>query len=237
MTLDLTTVSQKDAAADINRRMLGIIADIEQFMIHFRSRKNNDMGYGKKPALIVIDLANFWTHKGYVAYCEEANSVIDHVNVLLAEVRRRGFPVVFTTQAYNVPSGSLSDAGIMLNKLPAPDLKLGTAATDIDDRLQVGETEQLIVKKAASAFSQTNLQTYLHTQGVDTVLLAGVVTSGCVRATAADAIALGFRPIVVRECVDDVMPGATEWTLFDISTKIGDVRTLDQVKTYLQSLD
>ena len=237
MKKDFTGIAQADAAAQIKQRMRELIGDIEQFMTHYKSRKNHDMGYGKKPALVVIDLANFWTKKGYVGYCEEANAVIEHVNVLLAEMRKRGLPVVFTTQAYNVPSGGLSDAGIMLNKLPAPDLKLGTEATTIDSRLQVGETEQLIIKKAASAFSQTNLQTYLLSQGVDTLFITGVVTSGCVRATSADALALGFRPIVVRECVDDVMPGATEWTLFDISTKIGDIRSMEEVKSYLASLD
>ncbi|MDP6390388.1 MAG: isochorismatase family protein, partial [Alphaproteobacteria bacterium] len=93
---------------------------------------------------------------------------------------------------------------------------------------------QVIVKKAASAFHGTNLAAYLQALGVDTVIVTGVTMSACVRNTVEDAIAGGFRPIVVRECVGDRILGAVEWNLFDIDAKFGDVESLDTVLDYLR---
>ena len=89
------------------------------------------------------------------------------------------------------------------------------------------------MKKRASGFHGTPLSSYLNAQGVDTVIITGVTMAGCVRHTAEDAIAEGFRPIVVREAVGDRVPGVVEWNLFDIDAKFGDVEPLDRVLAYL----
>ena len=94
--------------------------------------------------------------------------------------------------------------------------------------------EQVIVKKRASAFHGTFLSGYLRSSGVDTVVVTGVTMSACVRNTVEDAIADGFRPIVVREAVGDRIAGAVEWNLFDVDAKFGDVEPLDAVLSHLR---
>jgi len=94
----------------------------------------------------------------------------------------------------------------------------------------------VIVKKRASAFHGTYLSGFLKAHRVDTVILTGVTMAGCVRHTCEDAIAEGFRPIVVREAVGDRVPGAVEWNLYDIDAKFGDVEPLERVVEYLEAL-
>jgi nicotinamidase-related amidase len=119
--------------------------------------------------------------------------------------------------------------------VPVETLKNGSKAVAIDDRIAPLPTEQLIVKKRASAFHGTYLAGFLRAAEVDTVIITGVTCSACVRNTVEDAIAEGFRPIVVRECVGDRIAGAVEWNLFDIDAKFGDVEPLEAVLKYLQS--
>jgi N-carbamoylsarcosine amidase len=95
----------------------------------------------------------------------------------------------------------------------------------------------VLVKKRASGFHGTPLAGYLNAHGVDTVIVTGVTMAGCVRHTTEDAIAEGFRPIVVREAVGDRVPGVVEWNLFDIDAKFGDVEPLERVLDYLGSIE
>jgi N-carbamoylsarcosine amidase len=115
-------------------------------------------------------------------------------------------------------------------------LQLGTDAVAIDDRIAPDPGEQVIVKKRASGFHGTYLSSFLNAHGVDTVIITGVTMAGCVRHTTEDAIGYGFRPIVVRECVGDRVAGVTEWNLFDIDAKFGDVEPLETVLGYLAAV-
>ncbi len=92
----------------------------------------------------------------------------------------------------------------------------------------------MIVKKRASAFHGTMLAGFLRAQDIDTVIVTGVTCSACVRNSVEDAIAEGFRPIIVRECVGDRIAGAVEWNLFDIDAKFGDVEPLERVLAELR---
>ena len=107
----------------------------------------------------------------------------------------------------------------------------------IDDRLGPAPGELVIMKRRASGFHGTNLSSFLTAHGVDTVILTGVTMAGCVRHTCEDAIAEGFRPIVVREAVGDRVPGVVEWNLFDIDAKFGDVEPLERVVEYLAGIE
>ena len=98
------------------------------------------------------------------------------------------------------------------------------------------EGDQVIVKKRASAFHGTYLSSYLKSNHIDTVIVTGVTMAGCVRHSVEDAIAEGFRPIVVKEAVGDRVPGVVEWNLFDIDAKFGDVEPLENVLSYLAKL-
>ena len=104
-----------------------------------------------------------------------------------------------------------------------------------DRRIAPWKGEQVLIKKKASAFHGTNLSSYLQSIGIDTLIITGVTMCACVRHSTEDAIAEGYRPIIVRECVGDRVPGAVEWNLFDIDAKFGDVETLDKVLEYLHT--
>jgi N-carbamoylsarcosine amidase len=125
--------------------------------------------------------------------------------------------------------------GLWHLKVPVETLKTGSFEAAIDDRIAPAPGEHVIVKKRASAFHGTYLAGMLRAAGVDTVIVTGVTACACVRNTVEDAIADGFRPIVVRETIGDRIIGAVEWNLFDIDAKFGDVEPLAKVLGYLKS--
>jgi N-carbamoylsarcosine amidase len=194
------------------------------------------VGFGERPALLNIDLANAWTRPGNAFTCDGMDVILPGVQRLLAAGRAKGIPVVYTTTAYAVTSGPNSDMGLWNLKIPVEVLELGSDAVAIDERIAPEPGEHVIVKKFASAFHGTYLAGFLRAAGVDTVVVTGVTMAGCVRHTVEDAIGLGFRPIVVRECVGDRVAGAVEWNLFDIDAKFGDVEPLETVLDYLERI-
>ena len=127
--------------------------------------------------------------------------------------------------------------GLWGRKIPCELLRVGTEDVEIDSRIAPADGELVLVKKRASGFHGTNLGSYLNALGVDTVIITGVTMAGCVRHTTEDAIAQGFRPIVVREAVGDRVPGVVEWNLFDIDAKFGDVEPLERVLAYLDGIE
>lgn len=191
------------------------------------------IGFGERPALIHIDLANAWTRPGNAFSCDGMDVIIPGVQQLNEAARAKGIPIVYTTTAYAVTDGPSSDMGLWHHKIPVEVLQLGSDAVAIDERIAPEPGEHVIVKKHASAFFGTHLANMLKAAGVDTVIITGVTMAGCVRHTTEDAIGYGFRPIVVRECVGDRVAGVTEWNLFDIDAKFGDVEPLDRVLDYL----
>lgn len=192
------------------------------------------VGYGKHPALIIIDLANAWTRPGHAFTCGGMDAIIPGVQALLEAFRAKGLPIVYTTTAYDVTEGPNSDMGLWHHKIPVEKLKAGSEAVEIDERIAPNEGELVIVKKRASAFHGTFLSGYLKAAGVDTVVVTGVTACACVRNSIEDALAEGFRPIAVRECIGDRIAGAVAWNLFDIDAKFGDVESLEDVLAYLR---
>ena len=194
------------------------------------------VGFGERPALIHIDLANAWTRPGNPFSCDNMDVIIPSVQRLNEAARAKGVPIVYTTTAYQVTEGANSDMGLWVQKIPLEVLKLGSEDVAIDERIAPEPGEQVIVKKRASGFHGTYLSSFLTAHGVDTVIVTGVTMAGCVRHTVEDAIAEGFRPIVVRECVGDRVAGVVEWNLFDIDAKFGDVESLERVLEYLEGV-
>ena len=195
------------------------------------------IGFGEKPALVNIDFANALTRSGSPFSCDGMDQVIPGVQQLLQVARSKGIPVVFTSTAYTVTDGPYPDTGLWHYKIPVELLKIDSDLVQIDDRIAPEPGEQVIFKKYASGFHGTYLANYLRAAGVDTVIVTGMTMSACVRHTVEDALGLGFRPIVVRECVGDRIAGAVEWNLFDIDAKFGDVESLKRVLQYLEGLD
>ena len=194
------------------------------------------VGFGARPALIHIDLANAWTRPGNAFSCDGMETIIPAVQQLNHVGRAKGIPVVYTSTAYDDVEGPNSDMGLWVHKIPTEHLKVGSEDVAIDGRIAPQAGEMVIVKKRASGFHGTHLTSYLNAQGVDTVIITGVTMAGCVRHTTEDAIAEGFRPIVVREAVGDRVPGVVEWNLFDIDSKFGDVEPLERVLEYLEGI-
>ena len=198
------------------------------------------VGFGNRPALINIDLANAWTRPGNPFTCENIDDqIIPAVQRLLALFRRYGFPVVFTTTAYQVTdrANPNTDMGLWHEKIPVEVCaERNKNLCAIDSRIAPAPGEQVIVKKRASAFHGTYLAGFLRAANVDTILVTGVAASACVRATACDGIAEGFRTIAVKEAIGDRIPGAVLWNLFDIDAKFGDVETVERCVQYLETV-
>ena len=218
---------------EAQRQALDTLFDADSALYRDRGFQRR-IGWGKKPALINIDLANAWTREGNPFSCEGMDTILPATCAVLAAFRARGLPIVFTTTAYDVVAGEHSDMGLWGRKIPAEVLQVGSSLVEIDERLERRADEILIVKKQASAFRGTPLNSYLNACNVDTVVLTGATASACVRASVEDAIADGFRPIVVRECIGDRIAGAVEWNLYDIDAKFGDVEPLQAVLDHLR---
>ncbi len=195
------------------------------------------IGYGTRPALVNIDLANAWTRPGHAFTCSNCDEIIEATNRVLEPARKLKIPIIFTTTAYAYTDGPNTYMGMWGRKIPCETLKVGSEAVQIDSRLNVQPDEHVIVKKRASAFHGTMLAGLLRSADVDTVIITGTTASACVRNTAEDAIAEGFRPILPRETIGDRIAGAIEWNLFDIDAKFGDVEPVDNVIRYLESLN
>ena len=196
---------------------------------------NRRSGFGARPAILNIDLANAWTRPGHRFSCDDMDErIIPGVQRLLAAARAKRLPIIYTTTAFC----SRFDMGAFPLKKPFADLMLGTEAVEIDDRVALEEgVDTLIVKKRASAFAGTHLAGILRAGGIDTLICTGVTMAGCVRHTVEDALGEGFRTVVVRECVGDRVPAAVEWNLFDLDMKCCDVEPLDRVLAYLDALE
>lgn len=195
------------------------------------------VGYGTRPAVIHIDMANAWTRPGHPFSCENMDTIIPACQDLNAAARAKGVPVIFITTAYDVLDDNLaSDMGLWGQKIPLETLDASTGAADIDSRIAPQEGELVIKKKRASAFPGTNLNQFLTANRIDTLIVTGVTATACVRHTVEDAVAEGFRPIVVKEAVGDRVPGVVAYNLFDMDSKFGDVESLESVVGYLNEL-
>jgi len=192
------------------------------------------IGFGSKPAIVVIDIVKAFTDPTRPLGAP-LESQIEATNAMLDIAHARGIPVIFTTVRYDDVGGR--DAGIWLKKMAGiTTLMAEGGGWELDPRLHAEKDDTLLVKKYASCFFGTDLTSRLMVHGVDTVILAGCTTSGCVRATAVDAVQTGFRPVVVREAVGDRSAAAHAQSLFDLDAKYADVLNLDEVLTYLGTI-
>ncbi len=184
------------------------------------------VGWGSRPAVLVIDLTNGFTDPAS-PLGSDLSEVIGETSRLLAAARGYEVPVVFTSIAYDDPD---LEGGHWVSKIPALRvLRHGTPAVEVDARLERRPGEPVIFKWFTSPFFGTPLQSLLQRLRVDTLLLCGTSTSGCVRAAAADAVQLGFRCIVPESAVGDRAEAPHRANLFDIDAKYGDVMPLDEV--------
>jgi len=176
---------------------------------------------GSRPALLIVDVVAAYLTEGSALFMETAAAARDCNARLAAAARAAGVPVVFTNVAYKADG---SDGGLFYRK--APVLKAfieGSPLGAFPPELTPLPGERVFTKQFPSAFFGTGLAEALHAEGIDTLLITGYSTSGCVRASALDAMQYGFVPLVVREACADRHPAPHEANLFDLQAKYAEV--------------
>ena len=188
-------------------------------------------GFGNRPALIVVDMSVGFTDPGSPLFCP-LEDVVVAIQRLARETRKARFPVIFTTVAYD--EAGKQTAAVFIDKVPALlTLAAGSRWVEIDPRLAPQAGEPVLTKLFASAFYGTRLAELLTAERCDALIVTGASTSGCVRATAVDALQHGYRVVVPREAVGDRNLAAHEANLYDIDAKYGDVLALEDVLEHL----
>jgi maleamate amidohydrolase len=189
-------------------------------------------GLGQFPALVLVDMIKGFTDPD-CALGSDAESVVAANCQLLDVFRSKGFPVFFTTVIYR----NDEQAAVFRNRIPALNLLMPDAHwVEVDERLERRPEEALVEKCWASGFFKTDLEQSLRALGVDSLVITGLTTSGCVRATAVDGLQCDFRVVVPAEAVGDRNPDAHASNLFDLNAKYADVLPLAQVLSTLENI-
>lgn len=190
-------------------------------------------GFGASPVLLIVDFINGFTDPSSPLGGPLGHE-IQETGKLLKAFRHAGLPVVYTTIAYRP---DLRDAGMWIRKVPALEiLKKGTRMVDVDARIRPLAGETVIEKQQASAFFGTVLDADLRSRGIDTIVMTGCTTSGCIRASAIDSIQFGYHTAVVADAVGDRAHGPHQANLFDIDAKYGDVISTSEALEYVASV-
>lgn len=188
---------------------------------------------GLRPAIVVIDFTYGFTDTAYPT-AADMTAQIAATRRLTDAARARGVPVIYTTIAYH--PGELAAYPWLRKATGMAALVEGTRLVEIDARTGIRPGDAVVVKKGASAFFGTALAGLLAGAGVDTVVLCGATTSGCVRASAVDAVQSGFNVLVPRDCCADRAQAPHEANLYDIQQKYGDVTDAEDILAWLSGL-
>jgi maleamate amidohydrolase len=181
---------------------------------------------GRRPAILVVDLTRGFTNPEWPTG-SDLTDVVLATDRLVAAAHAGQVPIVFTTIAYS--QADIDGGCAWLRKAPGlAILHEGSESTELDARLSRRPGDAVVVKQGASAFFGTTVAAMLTARGIDSVIVCGATTSGCVRASCVDAVQYGFSVLVPRECVGDRAPGPHEANLFDIDAKYGDVISVQE---------
>lgn len=181
---------------------------------------NGKLSFGKKPVLLIVDVVMAYLDRASPLYAGVESALASNERLAKA-ARAAGIPVVFTNVSFQ--AGGL-DGGVFFRKVPA--LKAFMAGSPLGafpPTLQPAPGELIVTKQYASAFFGTSLGATLHAMGADTVMVTGFSTSGCVRASALDALQYGFIPFVIADACGDRDPRPHEANLFDLQAKYAEV--------------
>ncbi|PKG54226.1 N-carbamoylsarcosine amidohydrolase [Halomonas sp. MES3-P3E] len=192
------------------------------------------IGFGEKSALVVVDFMQGYTTPEAPLYAPGVVEAIPHAAEVLDRARRAGLPIIHTNIRYQ-PERFL-DGGVWLKKAPVMKAMVeGNPHAAFCPEVAPRPEELVISKQYPSSFFGTSLAPTLRALGVDTVVLMGCSTSGCIRATAVDGLQHGFRVMVIRECVGDRHPDPHEANLFDIDSKYGDVIAKEELLAHIDA--
>jgi maleamate amidohydrolase len=186
------------------------------------------VGFGQRPALLIIDCIHGCSDPAISPLGIPMDAELKNIRRLLDLCRQKGFPVVHTTVVYS--EENFRDGGWFIKKVPSLEvLRPGAKETKFMPDVMPRAGELVIEKRYPSGFYGTHLQSFLTGCGVDTVIVTGDSTSGCVRATVVDAVSGGFRVIIPRQCVADRVALSHAVNLFDMDSKYGDVMDVEDV--------
>jgi maleamate amidohydrolase len=194
-------------------------------------------GFGRKPALVNVDFQNAYTRPAeFVTAYETDPNQIDYVNQLARLFRANRCPVIWTHVAYR-ESGE--DCGVWGTRSDTPDslqnIKVDSRRAELDERCEIDRATDIVInKRMASAFFETNLGSLFTFHRVDTVIVTGGSTSGCVRATVVDSLSRSFRTIVPEECVSDKHESPHFANLYDMALKYADVLPVAEVLAWME---
>jgi maleamate amidohydrolase len=211
----MTEASRNDDAAFFQKRGFG-----------------KEMGFGQTPAVLVVDIMRAFTDPS-LPLGANLDAQIEQINILLEAARVADAPVFFSMVSYE--EADCRDSGVWGRKMSGLfSLTAGSKVVELDPRLQRQDSDSVFNKKYASCFFGTDLVSRLQSRRIDTLIITGCTTSGCVRASAVDAVQYGFRPIVAREAVGDRSEAAHDQSLFDIQAKYGDVKSVADIAGWLR---
>jgi maleamate amidohydrolase len=195
----------------------------------------NRLGFGTSPALLVVDMHKGFTDPDQSLLAADFTNEIIVINKLIKVAREKNIPIIFTI--INIDASNGYDAGLWVKKAPSlSKLTKNKELLEIDTRLMSKPEDTIVFKKYPSAFFATNLSTTLTMMDIDTLIITGCTTSGCVRATVVDAMSHGFIPIIPITAVGDRAREPHESSLFDINSKYGDVLPTKDIINYLIKL-
>jgi len=199
--------------------------------IYRQAGMDNQVGYGKKPALLVVDLQTGFTD-AESSLGGDLSSVIERTNELLDAAHDGNVPVILTRVITTREDGR--DFGVWAKKIPKlKTLQTGSKWVEIDPMLHTNSTDHILDKRQASAYHETELDSMLTAMGIDTVVVSGCTTSGCIRATVVDACSHGYHTVVPETAVGDRADEPHDANLFDMDAKYADVRPVEEVTEYL----
>lgn len=205
----------------------------DELDIYQRQGFGHRIGFGDRPALVIVDFMNAFADPEILGG-GNLPQAIDNTEALLARAREMALPIVHTRQVYAADG---SDFNLFADKIPAAaEMTPDRPETQIVDTLTPEPGEYVVDKPFASAFFGTDLAAWLALRRVDTLMVAGCTTSGCIRATVVDAMCHGLRPMVVRDCVGDRSDAAHRANLFDMDQKYADVMSSNEVYAALADL-
>lgn len=186
----------------------------------YRGAFDGNLGFGDRPALILVDFVQAYFDEASPLYAGVEDALASALRVRSA-ARNADIPVFYTNVVYR-PGGA--DGGVFFRKVPALDAFVaGNPLGAWPEGLEPAADEFVISKQYPSAFFGTSLASTLTSNGIDTLIITGLTTSGCIRATCIDAVSHGFIPIVVRDACGDRHEAPHEANLFDMNAKYGDV--------------
>lgn len=205
----------------------------EELLANYKKAYDNRVGFGRRPALLLIDFCQAYFEPGNALYSEVDDAIASALRVRTA-ARAAGVPVILTNVVYH-PSGI--DGGRFFEKaMPLKNFLKGSPMGAWGPGLEPFDDELVISKQYPSAFFGTSLSSTLTAAGIDSVILTGLTTSGCIRASCIDAMSYGFKTAVVSEACGDRHAAPHEANLFDMNAKYADVVSEAETIAFLESL-